>query len=575
MPSWDDMNNAHIARLFYEMADLLDVLGVDWKPLAFRKAARNIEMLQDDLADVFKRGGLPALMEIPGVGDAIAKKILECLLKGTFDELEKTKKKLPGGIIDLMSIRGVGPKSVRVLYRELGVRSVTQLEKAARAGKVRKLEGFGVKSEKDILEGISLLRKGQERALLGVALPLARRIETLLRQVKGVEDVVIAGSVRRRKETCKDIDILVVAKDSAAVMEAFTTMPDVVKIEGKGPTKSSVVLDDGLGADLRVVPAKSMGAALQYFTGNKDHNVRLRQIALKQGLTLNEYGLFTLNGRKYVCGTTEEGIYKRLGIPFVPPEIRENSGEFDVKKAPALIPYDALKGDLHMHTFWSDGIGSPQDMLAAASRLGYDYIAITDHSKSEFQAHGMDEKRLLQYVRELRALSDKSGIRLFVGSEVDIKKDGSLDYSDRFLKELDIVVAAVHSGFTMDEKTMTTRLLKALGNPHVTVLGHPTGRLINGREPFAFDHGKVFQAAKDNGVALEVNGHPVRLDLNDVLVRKAREIGCSFVIDSDAHHPDSLAHAEYGIATARRGWLDAKHVLNTLPRKRFEKAIGL
>jgi DNA polymerase (family 10) len=356
-------------------------------------------------------------------------------------------------------------------------------------------------------------------------------------------------------------------------MDAFTSMPDVVKITGKGETKSSVLLAEGLAADLRVLPQKSFGAALQYFTGSVEHNVRLRQLALKKGFTLSEYGLFTVKGKKYVCGRSEEEIYRKIGVPFVPPEIRENAGEFDLKKVPALIPYDSLKGDLHMHTKWSEGLASPEEMIEAARTRGYDYLGITDHSKSEIQAHGMEEKRLLQYVKALRKLQEKSDVRVFISSEVDILSDGSLDYSDRLLEQLDIVVAAVHSGFKMDAKKMTQRLVKAISNEHVTILAHPTGRLINIRQPFSFDVDKVFQTAKDNDVLLEINANPPRLDLNDVLCRHAKNIGCRFVINTDAHHPDQLAFAEYGIATARRGWLEKEDVVNTLPLKKFEKAL--
>jgi len=569
------MNNQQVAALFYEFADLLDILGVEWKPIAFRKAARNIETLEADVKTIYEKKGLAGLEEIPGVGKAIAEKTAEWLTTGRMKELEATRKKLPKGIVDLMKVRGVGPKTVKVLYKKLRIATIPQLEAAAKAGKIRKLEGFGEKSEQDMLEAIAFMRKGSERVSLGIALPLAREIEAALRKVKGVHDVMLGGSVRRRRETCKDIDVLVVADKAAPIMEAFTTLPNVVKITGKGDTKSGVLLAEGIPADLRVVPAKSFGAAVQYFSGSKEHNVHLRQLALKKGLTLNEYGLFTVKGKKYVCGRSEEEIYKRIGVPFVPPELRENSGEFGIKKIPRLIDYDALRGDLHMHTRHSDGTVTPEKMVEAAVAMGYEYIAITDHSVSEVQANGLDAKRLVKYLAEIRALQKKhDDIRIFVGSEVSIKPDGSLDYPDKLLKELDIVVASLHSSLTMEREKATKRVLRALSNDHVTIFGHPTGRVINGRPGIDFDTEKVFDAAKDNGVLLEINSQPRRLDLQDVLIRRAKDAGCRFIIDTDAHHPDHLRFAEYGIAMARRGWLEASDVANTLPLKKFEKLVG-
>jgi DNA polymerase (family 10) len=404
------MNNQRLADLFYEMADLLDILSVEWKPIAYRKAARNIESLQEDVAVIYKKGGIRALEDIPGVGKAIAEKTVEFLETGRIKEIEQARKKLPGGIADLLSIRGIGPKTIKELYKKLHITSVAALEKAAKAGRISRLAGFGRKSEQDMLESIGFMRKGTGRALLGKALPLSREIEETLRKVNGVSQVITCGSVRRRKETCADIDILATSTKPKAVMDAFTSMPDVVKVTGKGGTKSSVLLAEGLASDLRVVEPKSFGAAVQYFTGNKDHNVRTRQVALKKGLTLNEYGLWTLKGHKYVCGKTEEEIYRRLGLPFVPPEMRENTGELELRKIPELIGYNDLKGDLHMHTVWSDGVNQPQQMVAMAEKLGYDYMAITDHSKSERQANGMDSKRFLRYISELRRLADRPSL---------------------------------------------------------------------------------------------------------------------------------------------------------------------
>jgi DNA polymerase (family 10) len=376
------------------------------------------------------------------------------------------------------------------------------------------------------------------------------------------------------RETVKDIDILVVARNPKAVMDAFTSMPGVAAVTGKGETKSSVVLEQGLPVDVRVLLPKSFGAALQYFTGNKEHNVRTRQLALSKGLTLSEYGLFTVKGKRFVAGRTEQEIYKRLGLPYPAPELRENSGELDVKKLPAIVGYDALRGDLQTHTLWSDGTTSPAVMLNAAKAMGYDYCAITDHSASERQANGMDEKRFRRYIAELRQLQKKSrDCHLFVGSEVDILADGSLDYGKKLLDQLDIVVASIHSGFKMESAAMTKRIVKALESGSVHVFSHPTARLIGQREPIQFDLDAVCDAAKANNVLLEINASPLRLDLNDIMARHAAERGCSFIINTDSHHPDQLRFAELGIGVARRAWLEPRHIANTLPLRKFEKLL--
>jgi DNA polymerase (family 10) len=571
------MNNQRLAAIFYDMADILDIQGIPWKPIAYRKAARNIETLKDDVADILKRGGIEELERIPGIGEAIAKKSKEFIDTGTIHEYERLRSKLPKGLTELMSVRGMGPKRTRILWKRLKITTVDQLEAACKSHRLQKLAGFGEKSEQDLLDSIALWHRGHERVSIGMALPIGREIASILRRVPGVQQVELGGSVRRMRETVKDIDILVVAKNAKSVLDAFTSMPGIAMVTGKGETKSSVVLEQGLPVDVRVLPPKSFGAALQYFTGNKEHNVRTRQIALSKGLTLSEYGLFTVKGKKFVAGRTEQEIYKRLGLPYPEPELRENSGELDVKKLPALVGYDALRGDLQTHTSWSDGNSSAAEMLDAASGMGYDYLAITDHSVSERQANGMDEKRFKRYLAELRKLQAKldsaHGIHLFVGSEVDILSDGSLDYSKKLLDQLDIVVASVHSGFKMESAAMTKRIVKALDSGSVHVLSHPTARLIGQREPIQFDLDAVCDAAKANKVLLEINASPLRLDLNDVMARHAAEQGCAFVISTDSHHPDQLRFAEFGIGVARRAWLEPRHIANTLPLKRFEKLL--
>jgi DNA polymerase (family 10) len=465
-----------------------------------------------------------------------------------------------------------------MLHKKLGIKSVAQLEKAARAGKIRKLKGFGPKSEEDILRGIEMLKRGEERKLLGTVLPLARALEASMKKVRDVKQAVAAGSVRRMKETVGDIDILTISKNSKPVMDAFTKMPEVVEVLAKGPTKSTVILSYGkhqIQADVRVLEEKSFGAALQYFTGSKDHNIKLRQIAIKKGYKLSEYGLFIAKTGRYVAGRTEAEVYKKLGLPYIEPELRENRGEIEAaqaKKLPKLIPYNAIKGDLQMHTKWSDGSNTIEEMASAAQKMGYKYIAITDHSKSQHIAHGLDEKRLAKYLKALDAAQKKfPNIRILKGSEVDVLPNGKLDYSDRILKQLDIVVAGVHSRFKSPKAEMTKRIVKAFSNKYIHVLAHPTGRVINVREPYEFDLEKVFQAAIDNNVALEINAFPSRLDLKDVHIKLAKDFGVKLSMGTDSHSADHLRYIEFGIAQARRGWAESKDILNTLPFNKLEK----
>ncbi len=575
------MNNIEIAGILYEMADILEMQEVAWKPIAYRKAARQIEKMPEEAAVVYSRGGLNALEGITGVGKHIAEKIEELLKTGKLRAYEKLKRQIPSGVEQMMRITGVGPKKAVRLNKELAITSVEQLEKAAKQGKLRALEGFGAKSELDILKGIEMFRRGKERMLLGEALPIAREIVARLKRIKGVKTAEVGGSARRRKETVADIDILAISGNAKKVMDFFTTMPDVANVLAKGPTKSMVMLKEGIQADVRVLPEKSFGAALQYFTGNKDHNILLRQIAMKKGWKLSEYGLFKRSGG-YIAGKTEQEVYKKLGLPYFEPELRENTGEIEAARAgrlPEVINYNALKGDLHVHTDWSDGTASTETMAAAARKFGYEYIVITDHSKSEKIANGLDEKRLLKHITEIDRLNrqlEKQGIkfRVFKGSECDILPNGKLDYGDLTLKKLDFVVGSVHSRFKSPKDEMTARICKALSNKYLSVLGHPTGRLINSREPYAVDLEKVYETAVENGKLLEINAFPTRLDLKDSDIKMAKGFGAKFAISTDSHAANQLKVAEYGIAQARRGWLETKHVVNTLPLKKFEKFIG-
>ena len=571
------MKNLEISRIFYEIADILEMKKVEWKPRAYRRAARSIETSSKDVGEIYKKGGLKALKEIPGVGKAIAGKIEEFIKTGRIKEYEKLKKGVPKGIEKVVNIPGMGPKKALVLFKKLKIKSVKDLEKAARSGKIKGLSGFGEKSEEDILKGIGLLKSSAGKMLLGTALPIAQELISNLNKMKKLKKVSLAGSTRRRKEVVRDLDILGVSSDPKKVMDFFTNLQLVSSVLAKGPTKSSVRLNAGINCDFRVVEEKSFGAALQYFTGSKDHNIKCRQIAIKKGFKLNEYGLFKKKDNKYVCGKTEQEVYKNLGMQFIAPELRENRGEIEAalkNKLPKLIGYDDIKGDLQMHTKYSDGVNTIEQMAGAAMKMGYEYIAVTDHSKSEHIAHGMDEKRLAKYIKEVDKINKRlKGIRILKGAEVDILKDGSLDYSDKYLKKLDIVLAAVHSRFKSSEKEMTKRILKALENRYVKILAHPTGRVINKRKAYSVNLSKIFEACKANNIWPEINAFPARLDLNDVNARDAIEKGLKLTINTDSHSSDHLRYMEFGIATARRAWARKKDVINALPWKKFEKLL--
>ncbi|MBI4145188.1 DNA polymerase/3'-5' exonuclease PolX [Candidatus Woesearchaeota archaeon] len=571
------MKNQEVAGILYEMADILDILGVQWKPNAYRRAARTIETYSDAIEDIYQKGGVKGLMDVPGVGENIAKKIEEYLRTGKIKELQQLEKKIPKGVDEMMHLQGLGPKKAWRLYKELRIKNLNDLKKAIKAQKVRKLAGFGEKSESDILQSLGMHEVGEKRKLLLTGLDVARELETRLRALPWVKKAEVAGSVRRRKETIADIDILVISKEADKVMKYFTSMADVRRILAKGETKSAVVLTNGLQADVRVLDDKSFGAAMQYFTGSKDHNVKLRGIAIKKGFKLSEYGLFKRKGEAYVAGRTEEDVYRKLGLPYIEPELRENTGEIEAamkRKLPALIGYDDIRGDCHTHTTWSDGANTTEEMVQAAIKRGYEYIAITDHSKSTIIANGLDDKRLLKHLDEIERLQRRyRDITILKGSECDILKSGELDYRPEILKKLDVVVASVHASFKMGKEDMTKRYLKAITSGHVTAIGHPTARLINTRPGFEFDLEKVAQACKDAGVAFEINGNPSRLDLRDSHIKAANELGASFLINTDSHSENHLRFIELGVAQARRGWVSARSVLNSQSASRFLKSL--
>lgn len=553
------------------MADFLEMKEVEFKPRAYEKAARVLESMEEDVKKIYQEGGIKALKEIPGVGEAISKKIEEYIKTGRIKEFNRLKKECPVRIDQLTRIEGLGSRKIKVLYKKLKIKTLKDLEKAAKKGKIRDLEGFGEKSEENILQGIEFVRRSKGRFLLGEILPVTREMISELDKLKEVGRISPAGSIRRMQETIGDIDILITSQKPGKVMEYFVKMPEVVKVWAKGPTKSSVRLKGGFDCDLRVIKNESFGAALQYFTGNKDHNILTRRIAIKKGLKLNEYGVFK-NERK-IAGKNEKEVYQAIGLPYIEPEIRNNTGEIEAAsegKLPKLIDYNDIKGDCHVHSKWSDGSHTIEEMAKAAKKMDYQYIAITDHTGSLSIAGGLNEKELLKQMKEIDKINQKiSGIKILKGCEVNIKQDGSLDIKDEVLAKLDIVVAAVHSGFKMSKEDMTKRIIKAMENPNVDLIAHPTGRLIMRRKGYELDWEKIFKVAKKTKTALEINSYYERLDLKDIDIRQAVEHGVKLMINTDSHATSHLSYMELGIATARRGWAEKKDVLNTKPLKDF------
>lgn len=569
------MRNHDIAELLEEIADILEIKGIAWKPIAYRKAARYIESLSEDIEKIYKKDGIDGIKGLPGVGEGIAKKIVEYLETGRIKKLEELKRTMPESVVNMMDIPGLGPKKVSKLYQELKIHSLQELKKAAKAGNIQKLQGFGKKSEEDILTGLELIKKGHERMLLSNVRPIANAIVNELSSLKEISRIDIAGSIRRMKETVKDIDILVVSEKPSKIMDYFVKLKDVKKIIAKGMTKSSVILKEGINCDLRIVEEKSYGGALAYFTGSKDHNIRMRQIALKNSMKLSEYGLFNRKN-KYLCGKNEKEIYAKLKLPYIEPEMRENTGELELKKAPELIKYSEIKGDLHLHTSWSDGVNTTEEMIKEAIALGYEYIAITDHSKSAYAANGLDEKRFKKHLEEIDLLNKKykNKINILKGAELEILKDGSLDYSPNLLKQLDIVIASMHSGFKASKEDNTKRMIKAIKSNYVNVIAHPTGRIINQRNPYEINLDLIIDEAKSNNVLLEINSYPSRLDLKDTNIRLCVGRNANMVIITDSHAVNHMSFMELGISQARRGWAEKKNIVNTMKFEKFMKYLS-
>jgi DNA polymerase (family 10) len=569
------MRNTELAQIFREIALYLEMKEEPFKPRAYEKVAYSLEALEEPVGEIYRRGGVKALRAIPGVGQAIAEKIEEVIRTGGLRYYEELKKEVPVDVRGLTAIEGIGPKSVKLLYEKLAIKTAADLEKAARAGKIRGLPHFGEKMEQKILKGIEFLKQGSGRFPLGSALPLIGEIEQRLRELPEVEEVVVAGSTRRWKETIGDADILAISRKPEKVMEFFVSMSEVMHVQGQGKTKSTVKLKNGMDVDLRVVPRESFGAALNYFTGSKDHNVALRKIAQEKGLKLNEYGLF--RGNKRIAGKTEEEIYKALGLAFIPPELRENQGEIEAAQKgelPNLVGYRDLRGDLQTQTTWTDGANSIEEMAGEAKRLGLEYIAITDHTKGLAMTGGSDEKKLLKQMAEIDKINRSlKGITILKGAEVNINKDGTLDIKDEVLAQLDVVGIAVHSHFNLPRREMTERIVKAMCNPHADILFHPTGRVIQKREPYDVDMDALIKTAKETGTVLEIDAYPDRLDLKDGHIRKAVEAGVKLAIDSDAHSVNHMRFLEFGVAQARRGWAEKDDVINTRPLKEFLKCL--
>ena len=560
------MRNLALARIFSEIADMLEIKEESiFRISAYRRAARAMESLTEDVTEVAARDDLE---EVPGIGKSTAEKIEEYLETGKITYYEELRASLPPGITTLMSVPEVGPKTAVLLYEKLGVTTIDELERAARQGLVRTLPRMGAKTEENILKGIELIRRTKERLPLGQVLPHAKEIEDALRALKEVKAISLAGSIRRMKETIGDIDILVTSSRPARVMDVFTTLPQVQRVLAKGPTRSSVLLEVGIQADVRVVKPESFGAALQYFTGSKEHNVKLREKGVRRGLKINEYGVFRVKDEKRVAGRTEEEVYAALDLPWIPPEIREGQGEVELAekgKLPRLVELPDIRGDLQMHTRWSDGSDSAEAMARAAKERGYEYIAITDHSQSLKFVGGVTVEELREHAKLVKQVADKVGIAILMGTECEVHPDGSLDYPDEVLKELDIVLAAVHTRFRMSEAEMTKRMIKAMENPHVDVVAHPTGRLLGQRESYSVNVERLVEAARRTGTVLEINAGPQRLDLRDTQARMAQERGVKLAINTDAHTRYQLRYMEFGVGTARRGWVEKKNVINTLP----------
>ncbi len=568
------MKNQEVAQILFEIGEFLELEEVPFKPQAYQQAAVAIDNLEEDISKIYKEKGIKGLKEIPAVGESIALKIEEYLKTGKIKYIEDLKKTTPVDVDELTKIEGLGGKRIKRLYKELGIKTIKDLEKAIEEHKIAPLFGFGEKMEANIAEAIEFLKKSKGRFLLRNVLDDVERIENIFKKMKGVEKVSVAGSVRRRKETVGDIDFLVAIRDTSdkylveKIMNTFVSMDEVVKIVNKGETKSSIKTKQGLDMDLRLVSLSSFGAALQYFTGSKEHNIALRRIAIKEGLKLNEYGLFR-NERK-IKGETEEEIYERLGMDWIYPELREGEEEIELAQKhqlPKLVELSDIKGDFHCHSNWDGGENSIKEMIEKAISLGYNFLGIADHTQTLKIENGLDEKRLIEQRKEIDKINEefkkqRIDFKVLQGSEVDILKDGILDINNETLKTLDYVSISIHSNFKMDRESMTKRIIKAMENPFVKILNHPTGMILGKREGYEVDIEEVMKKAKEKNIVLEINSF--RSDLNCGLARMAKEMGIKLVIGSDAHNTKELEDMRFGVFQARRAGLEKKDVMNTI-----------
>lgn len=568
------MKNQLVADIFHSIAELLEIKGDNpFRIRAYLRAADNVEALKGDIEGLIEQD---RLTEIAGIGRDLAEKIKEIAATGKCKHYEELKKTVPQGVVDMLSIPSVGPKTAKLFYDELGIKSCDALKKAAEEGRLLKLPGIKQKTVDNIIKGLDLLKKGQERIDLLLASSVADAFVEGLKKSKTVEDVAAAGSLRRMKETVRDVDILVASREPARAARAFVGLPFVRRVLASGEKKSSVLTKDNVQVDLRVVEPKVFGAALLYFTGSKNHNIHLRSMAVRKGWKINEYGLFDKKGR-CLASVTEADMYRSLGLDFIPPEMREDAGEVEAASKhglPDLLELKDIRGDFHSHTHYSDGQDSIEEMARAARALGYEYICLTDHSVSLKIAHGLDRRRLREKKAELDRVNKKMrGFRVLFGSEAEIGADGRIDYNDNILGEFDIVVGAIHSGFKQSRKQLTSRIIKACKNKHVHIIAHPTGRQWPTREAYDLDLDEIFKAAKDTNTSLEINGNPFRLDLNDVNARRAREEGVRLAIGTDSHAQEHLGFMRFGVGLARRAWLQKEDVLNTHGLEAMMKAI--
>jgi DNA polymerase (family 10) len=573
------MDNQSIAKIFEEIGNILEIQGQNpFRFKAYYRAAQTIENLSQELSEIYK-ADKDELTKIPGIGRALADTIIEIITTGKSKGHDALVKTLPEGFLNMLDIRGVGPKKVKLFYTELAVKNIAELKDAAEKRMLQTLPGMGEKSESEILAAINeYLSTSHDRRLLFDAMQQADEFVAYIKEGKTgnlIEAIEPCGSLRRRAETVGDIDILCASKNPEKIMEKYVSYPEIAKILSQGSTKSSVVLKSGIQVDLRVIEKESFGAALQYFTGSKEHNVRTRDIAKRKGLKLSEYGVF--DDDKMIAGKTEKEVYNAIGLPFIPPEMRENRGEIELaeklgvkgeKNMPKLIELKDLRGDLHVHSDWSDAAQDIETVAMAYKKAGFEYIALTDHSAFIGITHGMDENRIQQQWKEIDKLNKKlAPFKILKGCEVDIHKDGTLALPDEILKKLDIVIVAVHSAFMLPEAEQTARIIKALKNPYVTILAHPSGRLINKRPAYKADMDAIIKAAIENDVALEINSSPSRMDLQDIYVKRAKELDAKFAINSDSHHSSQMEYLKFGVFVARKGWLEAKNVMNTKPLK--------